>query len=63
MCVLAPVALHAAELDGRARLSVGAGVDSNARREYNDAARDGLLEAHAGVDGRALFEGALGLAA
>ena len=56
MCVLVPVATSAAELDGRARLSVGAGVDTNARREYNDAAADGMLEAHAGVDGRALFQ-------
>jgi hypothetical protein len=55
--VLLPAFAAAAEFEGRARVSVGAGVDSNARRDYDQAqpVADGLLSAHGAVDGRVSF--------
>lgn len=53
-------ALPPVELEGRARVSAGAGVDSNARRDYDqaDPKADGLLSLQAAVDGRATFNAA-----
>ena len=51
-------ALAAAELEGRARISAGGGVDTNARRDYDGAGAvaDGLLSVQGAVEGRATFD-------
>ncbi len=56
--VLVSAVADAAELDGRVRLSTGAGVDTNARRDYSQlgAVSDGMLSLTGAAEGRVQFE-------
>ncbi|MGA9522966.1 MAG: hypothetical protein WBV82_15975 [Myxococcaceae bacterium] len=56
--LLVSAVAHAADLEGRVRLSTGAGIDTNARRDYSQvgAVTDGMLSLTGAAEGQVLFE-------